>query len=126
MPPSSLSLQKKEDIDKIKGLGLGADDYVVKPFSPLELTARVKAHMHIHSTFKEEGKEKMICAGPLRIYPESYRAYKGEQPLELKGRGFQLLLFLCRIPTLFFQGKGSLTGSGVTKPWETCRLLRCM
>lgn len=42
-----LSLQKKEDIDKIKGLGLGADDYIVKPFSPVELTARIKAHMQI-------------------------------------------------------------------------------
>src|SRR5699024_873422 len=63
--PILLVTAKKEDIDKIKGLGLGADDYVVKPFSPLELTARVKAHMHIHSTLKEEGKEKMICAGPL-------------------------------------------------------------
>ena len=36
---------KKEDIDKIRGLGLGADDYIVKPFSPSELVARVKAHI---------------------------------------------------------------------------------
>ena len=100
--PILLVTAKKEDIDKIKGLGLGADDYVVKPFSPLELTARVKAHMHIHSTLKEEGKEKMICAGPLRIYPESYRAYNGEQPLELKGRGFQLLLFFVQNPNIVF------------------------
>ena len=99
---------------------------MVKPFSPLELTARVKAHMHIHSTLKEEGKEKVICAGPLRIYPESYRAYKGEQPLELKGRGFQLLLFFVQNPNIVFSREGSLIGSGVTKLWETCRLLRCM
>ena len=39
--------------DKIKGLGLGADDYVVKPFSPVELTARVKAHIQIHRSLKE-------------------------------------------------------------------------
>ena len=58
--------------------------------------------MHIHSTLKEEGKEKVICAGPLRIYPESYRAYKGEQPLELKGREFQILLFFVQNPNIVF------------------------
>lgn len=45
--PILLVTAKKEDIDKIKGLGLGADDYIVKPFSPAELTARIKAHMQI-------------------------------------------------------------------------------
>lgn len=43
---------KKEDIDKIRGLGLGADDYMVKPFSPSELVARVKAHINIHERLK--------------------------------------------------------------------------
>ena len=38
---------KKDDIDKIRGLGLGADDYITKPFSPSELVARVKAHRHV-------------------------------------------------------------------------------
>lgn len=51
--PVLLVTAKKEDIDKIKGLGLGADDYVVKPFSPVELTARVKAHIQIHRSLKE-------------------------------------------------------------------------
>lgn len=50
---------RKEEIDKILGLGLGADDYVVKPFSPPELVARVKAHIHIHELF-EEKKESCI------------------------------------------------------------------
>lgn len=45
--PILLVTAKKEDIDKIKGLGLGADDYIVKPFSPVELMARIKAHMQI-------------------------------------------------------------------------------
>ena len=60
---------KKEDIDKIKGLG--ADDYVVKPFSPVELVARVKAHMQIHQSLKEGKKENCLQAGDLEIYPDS-------------------------------------------------------
>ncbi len=52
--PILLVTAKKEDIDKIRGLGLGADDYVVKPFSPLELTARVKAHIDIHRKLRPQ------------------------------------------------------------------------
>lgn len=100
--PILLVTAKKEDIDKIKGLGLGADDYVVKPFSPVELTARVKAHMQIHKTLKEGNKEDVISAGPLQIYPGSYRAYKGEQALELTSREFQLLMFLAQNPNIVF------------------------
>ncbi len=100
--PILLVTVKREDIDKIKGLGLGADDYVVKPFSPVELTARVKAHMQIHRTLKTGNQEEVISVGQLRIYPGSYRAYKGEQALELTGREFQLLLFLAQNPNIVF------------------------
>ena len=100
--PVLLVTAKKEDIDKIKGLGLGADDYVVKQFSPVELTARVKAHIQIHRSLKEGNKEEMIIAGLLKIYPGSYRVYKGEQELELTGREFKLLLFLARNPDIVF------------------------
>ena len=100
--PILLVTAKKEDIDKIKGLGLGADDYVVKSFSPVELTARVKAHMQIHKTLKEGNKEDVIFAGSLRIYPDSYRAYRGEQNLELTSREFQLLMFLAQNPNIVF------------------------
>ena len=55
--PVLLVTARKEDIDKIRGFGLGADDYVVKPFSPIELVARLKAHIQIHRSLKEE-KEK--------------------------------------------------------------------
>ena len=100
--PILLVTAKREDIDKIKGIGLGADDYVVKPFSPVELTARVKAHMQIHRTLKTGNQEEVISVGQLRIYPGSYRAYKGEQALELTGREFQLLLFLAQNPNIVF------------------------
>lgn len=65
--PILLVTARKEDIDKIKGLGLGADDYVVKPFSPVELIARVKAHIQIHRKLKTGERENFIQAGPLRF-----------------------------------------------------------
>ena len=76
--PVLLVTARKEDIDKIRGFGLGADDYVVKPFSPIELVARVKAHIQIHRSLKEEKNEKgkKIQAGGITICPASYRAYK--------------------------------------------------
>ena len=49
---------KKEDIDKIHGLGLGADDYMTKPFSPSELVARVKAHINRYESLTEKSSEK--------------------------------------------------------------------
>ncbi len=49
---------KKEDIDTIRGLGLGADDYLIKPFNPAELVARVKSHIHIHKLLLEEENTK--------------------------------------------------------------------
>ena len=93
-----INIQKKDG----RILWSVADDYVVKPFSPVELTARVKAHMQIHKTLKEGNKEDVISAGPLRIYPGSYRAYKGEQALELTSREFQLLMFLAQNPNIVF------------------------
>lgn len=100
--PILLVTAKKEDIDKIRGLRLGADDYVVKPFSPVELTARVKAHIQIHRKLKTGEEECVIHTGPLTIYPDSYRVYKGEQAIELTGREFELLLFLAQNPNIVF------------------------
>ena len=56
--PIIMVTAKKEDIDKIRGLGLGADDYIVKPFSPAELVARVKSHIQIHKLLLERQETK--------------------------------------------------------------------
>ena len=64
--PILMVTAKKEEVDKLRGLGLGADDYMVKPFSPAELVARVRTHIHIHEMLlnqKEEELERGIDVG---------------------------------------------------------------
>lgn len=70
--PIIMVTAKKEDIDKIRGLGLGADDYLVKPFSPAELVARVKSHIHIHELLLE-GKKRRIYKRSRRLFMEIFR-----------------------------------------------------
>lgn len=100
--PILLVTARREDIDKIKGLGLGADDYVVKPFSPVELVARVKAHMQIHQSLKAEKAQTTIQAGRLTICPEAYTASRDGLPLDLTSREFELLVFFVRNPNIVF------------------------
>lgn len=100
--PILLVTARKEDIDKIRGFGLGADDYVVKPFSPLELVARVKGHLQIHHSLKGEGKEKVLRVGKLEILPASYRVFKDGKPVELTAREFELLLLFVANPNIVF------------------------
>ncbi len=102
--PILLVTAKKEDIDKIRGLGLGADDYVVKPFSPAELVARVKAHIGIHARLgqREQGsrQEECLAFGDLKIYPKAYRVFLKDKEIALANREFELLLFLASNPNI--------------------------
>ena len=68
--PILMVTAKKEDIDKIRGLGLGADDYIVKPFSPSELVARVQAHIATYKRLKmPQETQQDITVGAIRICP---------------------------------------------------------
>lgn len=104
--PVIMVTAKKEDVDKIRGLGLGADDYMVKPFSPSELVARVKAHISIHERLLgrsgEEGNEGEIRAGNLRIDTLSHRVYLDGNEVYLTNREYELLVFLARNPNIVF------------------------
>lgn len=104
--PILLVTAKKEDIDKIRGLGMGADDYVVKPFSPAELVARVKAHIGIHARLgqREQGsrQEECLAFGDLKIYPKAYRVFLKDKEIALANREFELLLFLASNPNIVF------------------------
>ncbi len=94
--PIILVSAKKDDIDKIRGLGLGADDYITKPFSPSELVARVKAHMaRYERLIGSSGKEnEIIEIRDLKIDRTARRVYLGEEEKVFTTKEFDLLAFL--------------------------------
>ncbi len=92
---------KKEDVDKIRGLGLGADDYITKPFSPSELVARVKAHLSRYdrlSTNKNNGEKEEIKIRGLSIDKTSRRVFVNEREITLTTKEFDLLTLLASNP----------------------------
>ncbi|WP_462412466.1 response regulator [Neobacillus sp. Marseille-QA0830] len=99
MVPILMLTAKDDELDKILGLELGADDYMVKPFSPREVIARVKAILRRANiqteasgeAVRDEGK---IIIGALTIFPEKYEAFFNDQKLELTLKEFELLLYL--------------------------------
>lgn len=93
---------KREDIDKIRALGLGADDYVIKPFSPNELTTRVRAHISRYERLTRKAENKSLHFGDLEIQPESRRVFSAGKEVTLKNKEFELLLFLAENPNIVF------------------------
>lgn len=103
--PIIMVTAKKEDVDKIRGLGLGVDDYLVKPFNPAELVARVKSHIRIHRLLTEpleKETEQEITYQNLTIMPKSRRVYLDGREVVLVNREFELLLFLAENPNIVF------------------------
>ncbi|GMK42541.1 DNA-binding response regulator [Paenibacillus sp. CCS19] len=95
---------KKEDIDKIRGLGLGADDYITKPFSPSELVARVKAHLARYERLtgdKNTSSDSMTIRG-LTIDKLTRQVNIRDQNMLLTGKEFDLLLLLAQHPNRVF------------------------
>ncbi|MCA1689050.1 MAG: response regulator transcription factor [Actinobacteria bacterium] len=91
---------KGVESDRVIGLRLGADDYVVKPFSPLELVARVDAVLRRMDTAPDA--EAALAFGDLRIDPGSRRVHLGDVEIALTQREFDLLLYLARHPGQVF------------------------
>ena len=103
--PILMVTARSESVDKIRGLGLGADDYIPKPFDPAELVARVKAHLNRYDRLVGAGKSQdveRITVGELTILPRSWKVYKGERELRLPNREFELLKFLAENPNIVF------------------------
>ena len=105
--PIIMVTAKKTDIDKRRGLGLGADDYIVKPFSPAELVARAKAHIQIHERLlSETGLETKVTEcieiQKLRIFPPSHKVYVDGTEVIMTNKEFELLLFLATNPNIVF------------------------
>jgi DNA-binding response OmpR family regulator len=92
---------RREEVDRIAGLELGADDYVVKPFSPQELVSRVRAVLRrFHRD--EDQAEKPITYGDMSINPQTRLVRLAEQEITLTSREFDLLLLLARHPRQVF------------------------
>jgi phosphate regulon transcriptional regulator PhoB len=90
--PIIMLTAKSEELDKVLGLEMGADDYITKPFSPRELIARVKAVLR-RSGEKAE-KEKIITLSGLEINTDAYQVKKRGKPINLSATEFNLLLYL--------------------------------
>lgn len=99
--PIIMLTARDEDIDKILGLELGADDYLTKPFNPRELVARVKAILR-RSESKKEADDKPIRRGDLTIAPASREVRLAARTLDLRAQEFDLLLTLAESPGRVF------------------------
>ena len=95
---------KKDDIDKIRGLGLGADDYITKPFSPSELVARVKAHLARYERLIGSGvqENEVIEIRGLKIDKTARRVFLNGEEKFFTTKEFDLLTFLAQNPNRVF------------------------
>ncbi|HIV16692.1 MAG TPA: response regulator transcription factor [Candidatus Alectryocaccobium stercorigallinarum] len=95
---------RKDDIDKIRGLGLGADDYITKPFSPSELVARVKAHLARYERLIGSGtkENEIIEIRDLKIDKSARRVWVRGEEKTLTTKEFDLLAFLASNPNKVF------------------------
>lgn len=110
--PIIMVTARKDDIDKIRGLGLGADDYVVKPFSPGELVARVRSHIAAYerisngtshgNTRTAESESPEIAFGNLRLVQKSQRVFVSEKEIILAKKEFDLLQLFMQNPDRVF------------------------
>lgn len=106
--PILMVTARTESVDKIRGLGVGADDYISKPFDPAELVARVNANLRqydrvLHHLPEKHGEaQQEIQVQDLRILVNGWKVYKKDQEIKLTNREFELLKFLAMNPNIVF------------------------
>ncbi|QUH26240.1 response regulator transcription factor [Serpentinicella alkaliphila] len=104
--PILMVTAKIENVDKIMGLGLGADDYIAKPFSPTELVARVKANLaqyeRISTKVTQLPKTEEIVYGNLYMNTQARRVYLNGKEIDFKNKEYELLYFLMSNPENVF------------------------
>ncbi len=95
---------KSADLDKLMGFGIGGDDYITKPFNPLEVVARVKAHLRRHRAQTQGGtvEEGVYDYGRFKVFEHAARLEVEGLPVPCPAREFQLLVFLCKHPDRVF------------------------
>lgn len=104
--PILMVTARTETVDKLKGFGVGADDYIAKPFDPAELVARVRANLRQSERGRTAqpapSQEEEIRIGDLRILVNNWKVYKGDRELKLPNREFELLKFFAENPNIVF------------------------
>ncbi|MBQ7064244.1 MAG: VanR-ABDEGLN family response regulator transcription factor [Firmicutes bacterium] len=97
MFPIIMLTARVEDVDKIRGLTIGADDYITKPFNMLEVVARVRTQLRRYTSYNaaEPAREKQLEIRGLVVEPEAHRCTLNGQPLELTPTEFNILQYLC-------------------------------
>ncbi|MCL2588154.1 MAG: response regulator transcription factor [Oscillospiraceae bacterium] len=104
--PIIMVTAKGEDTDKVRGLGLGADDYIAKPFSPTELVARVKANLAQYERLRlgnqSDQRAKELNAGSISVNLATHRVYVRGAEIALKNKEYELLTFLLSNPDIVF------------------------
>ncbi|MBK1811196.1 response regulator transcription factor [Clostridium sp. YIM B02505] len=96
---------KKEDVDKMRGLGLGADDYMTKPFSPNEMVARVKAHISRYERLKNGNSimnKEIIEVRGISVDKTARKVYVNGKEIEFTSKEYELLLLLLNNPNRVF------------------------
>ena len=96
---------KKEDVDKMRGLGLGADDYMTKPFSPNEMVARVKAHISRYERLKSGSNipnKEIIEVRGISIDKTARKVYVNGKEIEFTSKEYELLILLLNNPNRVF------------------------
>lgn len=102
--PILLVSARKDEVDKIRGLGLGANDYICKPFNPSELVARVKAHIaNFQRLTGKAENSRVICCRDLVLDLDARRVTRGGREVPLANKEFDLLAFLMQNPGIVFR-----------------------
>ncbi|MCI5495183.1 MAG: response regulator transcription factor, partial [Roseburia sp.] len=100
--PIILITAKGEDYERVMGLDIGADDYIVKPFSPNEVMARVRAVLRRMGRGEEEKEKKVLTVGDLTINIEAYTVFVGTEKIPMTKKEVETMWILAKNPSKVF------------------------